>query len=93
MIKAITGLGPFNLVTAALLLGAGFTTGGVRLALFGAGFLLHWAATPYLTGISGFRIRTAALPLVAILVLGAILDNIVTDRTVRADRPAATRGA
>jgi hypothetical protein len=26
--------------------------------------------------------------LVAILVLGAILDNIVTDRTVRADRPA-----
>jgi hypothetical protein len=88
VIKAIPGLGPFNLVTAALLLGAGFTTGGVRLALFGAGFLLHWAATPYLTGISGFRIRTAALP------LGRIVAAMLGHRDPRdADRPAPTRGA
>jgi low temperature requirement protein LtrA len=56
VIKAMTGLGPFNLVSAALLLGAGFTNGAARWGLFAAGFVLHWL-TPYLTGISGFRIR------------------------------------
>lgn len=58
VINAMKGLGPFNLVTAGLLLAAGFTTGGARWALFAAGFVLHWV-TPYLTGISGFRIRSA----------------------------------
>jgi low temperature requirement protein LtrA len=55
-IQALTGLGPFNLVTALLLLAAGFTTGGPRWALFAASFVLHWA-TPYLTRTGGFRIR------------------------------------
>jgi low temperature requirement protein LtrA len=56
VVQAIRGLGPFNLVTGILLLGAGFTNGWLRWALFGASFVLHWA-TPYLTPIGGFRIR------------------------------------
>jgi low temperature requirement protein LtrA len=55
-IQALTGLGPFNLVTAVLLLAAGFTNGGLRWTLFVASFVLHWA-TPYLTRTGGFRIR------------------------------------
>ncbi|MDQ6884118.1 MAG: low temperature requirement protein A [Candidatus Dormibacteraeota bacterium] len=58
VLKAMTGLGPFNLVTAGLLLWAGLSTGPLRWALFGASFVLHWA-TPYLTPIGGFRIRSA----------------------------------
>jgi low temperature requirement protein LtrA len=56
VLQAMTGLGPFNLVTALLLLAAGFTNGALRWALFGASFVLHWA-TPYLTRTGGFRIR------------------------------------
>jgi low temperature requirement protein LtrA len=56
VIQAMTGLGPFNLVTGVLLLGAGFTNGGLRWALFGTSFVLHWA-TPYLTKTGSFRIR------------------------------------
>jgi low temperature requirement protein LtrA len=56
VMQAVRGLGPFNLVTGVLLLGAGFTSGGLRWALFGASFVLHWA-TPYLTPIGGFRIH------------------------------------
>src|SRR6267378_1017271 len=48
VIKALTGLGPSNVVTAILLLAAGFTNGGFRWALFVASFVLHWA-TPYFT--------------------------------------------
>jgi low temperature requirement protein LtrA len=57
VLKAIIGLGPFNIVTAALLLAAGFASGGWRWGLFAASFAIHWV-TPYLSGISGFRIRT-----------------------------------
>jgi low temperature requirement protein LtrA len=57
VLKAIIGLGPFNIVTAALLLAAGFTSSGWRWGLFAASFAIHWI-TPYLSGISGFRIRT-----------------------------------
>jgi low temperature requirement protein LtrA len=56
VIQAVRGLGPFNLVTGVLLIGAGFTNGWLRWALFGASFVIHWA-TPYLTPIGGFRIR------------------------------------
>jgi len=56
VMQAVRGLGPFNLVTGILLLGAGFTNGGLRWGLFGASFVLHWL-TPYLTPIGGFRIR------------------------------------
>lgn len=58
VMQAVRGLGPFNLVTAVLLLAAGFTTGWLRWALFAASFVLHWA-TPYLAPIGGFRIRVA----------------------------------
>jgi low temperature requirement protein LtrA len=56
VMQAVRGLGPFNLVTGVLLLGAGFTNGWLRWALLGASFVLHWA-TPYLTPIGGFRIH------------------------------------
>ena len=56
VIHAVRGLGPFNLVTGVLLLGAGFSNGWLRWGLFAASFVLHWL-TPYLTPIGGFRIR------------------------------------
>ena len=55
-IQALTVLGPSNLVTAALLLAAGFTNGGLRWTLFVASFVLHWS-TPYFSKIGGFRIH------------------------------------
>src|SRR2546428_12537406 len=55
-IRALTILGPSTIVTAVLLLAAGFTNGGFRWTLFVASFVLHWA-TPYLSKIGGFRIR------------------------------------
>jgi len=54
--SALARLGPFNLITAALLLVAGFTPGGVRIALFALGGILHWI-TPYLIHQSVFTIR------------------------------------
>jgi low temperature requirement protein LtrA len=54
-IQALTVLGPSNVVTALLLLAAGFTNGGFRWTLFVASVVLHWA-TPYLSKIGGFRI-------------------------------------
>jgi low temperature requirement protein LtrA len=54
--SALARLGPFNLITAALLLVAGFTPGGVRVALFALGGILHWI-TPYLIHQSVFTIR------------------------------------
>jgi low temperature requirement protein LtrA len=55
-IQALTVLGPSNVLTAVLLLAAGFTTGGLRWTLFVASFVLHWA-TPYFGRTGGFRIR------------------------------------
>src|SRR5438552_5469182 len=54
--SAIGRLGPYNLITAALLLVAGFTGGGLRVLLFALGFILHWI-TPFLIPQSSFRIR------------------------------------
>ena len=77
VIKAMASLGPFNLVAAALLLGAGFTTGALRWGLFGAGFVLHWV-TPYVIGISGFRIRAAHfVERHGLIVLIAIGESVV----------------
>src|SRR5919109_3856829 len=56
VLKAMIGLGPFNIVTAALLLAGGLATGSTRLGLFAAGFVLHWI-TPFITRTGGFRIR------------------------------------
>ena len=55
-IQALTILGPSNVLTAVLLLAAGFTTGGFRWTLFVASFVLHWA-TPLFGRTAGFRIR------------------------------------
>jgi low temperature requirement protein LtrA len=56
IISAVTRLGPFNLITAVLLLVAGFTPGGIRVVLFALGFVLHWI-TPFLIPQSSFTIR------------------------------------
>jgi len=56
VVSAIARLGPFNLITAALLLVAGFTNGGLRILLFALGFILHWI-TPFLIHQSVFTIR------------------------------------
>jgi len=56
IVSAVRRLGPFNLITAGLLLVAGFTSGGARLLLFALGFVLHWI-TPFLIPQSSFSIR------------------------------------
>jgi hypothetical protein len=56
-VRAIVRLGPFNAITAVLLLVAGFTDGAVQWSLW-AGVQLHWI-TPYITNVSGFTIRAA----------------------------------
>ena len=58
IVSAVRRLGPFNLVTAALLLVAGLTPGWVRVLLFTLGFILHWI-TPLLIPQSSFNIRAA----------------------------------
>jgi low temperature requirement protein LtrA len=55
-LQAMLGLGPFNVITAGLLLVGGIATGPARTLLFAAGFVLHWI-TPFITRTSGFRIR------------------------------------
>ena len=57
VLEAMVGLGPFNLVTAGLLVAAGLANGPARWFLFSAGFVLHWL-TPLLTRTGGFRIRS-----------------------------------
>ncbi|HEU5197344.1 MAG TPA: low temperature requirement protein A [Methylomirabilota bacterium] len=57
-VRAMTRLGPFNAITALLLLVAGFTGGAVQWTLWSAGFALHWIS-PAFTAVSGFRIRAA----------------------------------
>ena len=55
-VRAMFRLGPYNTITAALLLVAGFTDGGVRWTLWIAAFVLHWTS-PAITAVGGFRIR------------------------------------
>jgi low temperature requirement protein LtrA len=55
-VRAMFRLGPYNLITAALLLAAGFTSGGAQWALWIAAFVLHWAS-PAVTPVGGFRVR------------------------------------
>jgi low temperature requirement protein LtrA len=57
-VRAMLRLGPYNTVTAALLLVAGFFHGGARWGLWTAAFVLHWT-TPAITAVGGFRIRAA----------------------------------
>jgi low temperature requirement protein LtrA len=75
--SAIGRLGPFNLVTAALLLVAGFTPGGVRIVLFAIGGILHWI-TPYLIAQSAFTIRAGHfVERHGLIVLIAIGESVV----------------
>lgn len=55
-VRAMFRLGPYNIITAALLLAAGWTGGGVQWALWAAAFVLHWTS-PAITAVGGFRIR------------------------------------
>jgi low temperature requirement protein LtrA len=55
-VRAMFRLGPYNAVTAAMLLGAGFVHGSARWALWVAAFVLHWSS-PAVTAVGGFRIR------------------------------------
>jgi len=57
-IRAMFRLGPFNIVTAALLLVAAYTNNAVHWVLWTAAFVLHWSS-PAITAIGGFRIRAA----------------------------------
>jgi low temperature requirement protein LtrA len=57
-VRAMFRLGPYNTVTAGLLLAAGFTHGGARWACWAAAFVLHWTS-PAITAVGGFRIRAA----------------------------------
>jgi low temperature requirement protein LtrA len=57
-VRAMFRLGPYNVITAALLLAAGFTAGGVQWALWVAAFVLHWTS-PVVTAVGGFRIGAA----------------------------------
>jgi len=55
-VRAMFRLGPYNAVTAAMLLAAGFVHGPARWALWVAAFVLHWSS-PAVTAVGGFRIR------------------------------------
>jgi low temperature requirement protein LtrA len=55
-VRAMFRLGPFNAVTAALLLAAGLADGAAQWALWSAAFVLHWAS-PAVTAVGGFRIK------------------------------------
>ena len=55
-VRAMSRLGPFNTITAALLLVAGFTSGAAQWTLWASAFVLHWAS-PAVTAVGGFRIR------------------------------------
>jgi low temperature requirement protein LtrA len=57
-VRAMFRLGPYNTITAALLLAAGFVQGGARWGLWTAAFVLHWTS-PAITAVGGFRIRAS----------------------------------
>jgi len=57
-VRAMFRLGPYNTITAALLLAAGLTDGTTQSALWVAAFVLHWTS-PIVTAVGGFRIRAA----------------------------------
>jgi low temperature requirement protein LtrA len=72
-VRAMFRLGPYNIITAALLLAAGYTDGGVQWSLWVASFVLHWTS-PAITAVGGFRIRAAHFVerhgLIALIALG-----------------------
>ncbi len=57
-VQAMRRLGPFNAITAALLLLAGFTDGALQWALWVGTFALHWTS-PIFTAVESFPVRAA----------------------------------
>jgi low temperature requirement protein LtrA len=55
-VRAMFRLGPYNTITAALILTAGYTHGATQWVLWTAAFVLHWTS-PAVTAVGGFRIR------------------------------------
>jgi low temperature requirement protein LtrA len=55
-VRAMSRLGPYNAITAFLLLAAGFTDGAGQWTLWTAAFVLHWAS-PLVTPVGDFPIR------------------------------------
>jgi low temperature requirement protein LtrA len=55
-LESMKKLGPFNIVTALILVAAGFADGAVQWALWIVAFVGHWV-TPYLSAVEGFRLR------------------------------------
>ncbi len=53
--RAILGLAPYNLVSAALVLTGGALGGTAQWVLWTAGFALEWC-TPYIAGVEGFEV-------------------------------------
>jgi low temperature requirement protein LtrA len=77
-VRAMFRLGPYNTITAGLLLVAGFTDGSVRWWLWAAAFVLHWAS-PIVTAVGGFRIRAAHfVERHGLIVLIALGESVVT---------------
>ena len=72
-VRAILRLAPFNLASALLVLAGGVAGGDAEYVLWGLAFALQ-AATPFLSGIGGFRVEPAHFVerhgLVVIIVLG-----------------------
>jgi low temperature requirement protein LtrA len=72
-VRAMFRLGPYNIITAALLLMAGYTDGGLQWSLWVGSFVLHWTS-PAITAVGGFRIRAAHFVerhgLIALIALG-----------------------
>ncbi len=53
--RAILGIAPYNLVSAALVLAGGALGGTVQWVLWTAAFTLEWC-TPYIAGVEGFEV-------------------------------------
>ncbi len=89
-LRALGRLGPFNAITATLLLLAGFTDGPVRWALWSGSFFLHWI-TPYFIPVSGFSIRAAHFVerhgLIVLIALGESVVALGMGATGRDLRP------
>jgi low temperature requirement protein LtrA len=88
-LRALGRLGPFNAISALLLLLAGFTDGAVRWTLWSASFVLHWI-TPYFIPVSGFSIRAAHfVERHGLIILIALGESVVAPR----HGPGRTRSA
>ncbi|HEX6678020.1 MAG TPA: low temperature requirement protein A [Actinomycetes bacterium] len=89
-VQAMRRLGPFNAITAVMLLVAGFTDGALQLALWVGAFALHWIS-PAFTAVEGFPIGAAHFVerhgLIVLIALGESIVAVgigLTGRDLRA---------